>query len=316
MKSKTFLIMISIFFLSLWGWTIKIYPNINWISFIIFVTGILIQISLLINFKKIKNIEEVLGVSLLFSIIGLLPAILSGKYENDYEVIRSLFFSLSLFLLSITILFEENIIPVLNEKTLLTINIITLYLIFKNNFPTILLITYITFSLFIIINSFINKHPKKWQERSMFAWYFILIITIPISHFNFSDLNNLIVLNHNFTIEKTLALGMSFCFVLINFVYLLSFIRLLPNNNGKTPSKAFREKNNIKIPETSDLFNRKYDEKLQMNIYETLIIIATLCSFLTLNYFYNFLSDNIIIIFIFVFASFIAKNKQTDCIKN
>jgi hypothetical protein len=283
-----------------------LFMNTNWPFIGIFILGIFLQVFLSINFfadskKSLWSIAKALGLSLIFPLISLLLT-QEDSQKTQYAIIFITW--CVLFGVSIMVFFKNEIVPMLNEQSLLVINLITLYLAIKSNFPFVLLCIYLSISTLIIINALVPRQPKRWQEVAFFAWYFILIITIPIAHFNYVELyNNLIGKTANSSVVLPLALGMTFCFVLIHLWFLFEFIPY--RHEGESAIGARMRKEEIK-----SFFASKYEEDVQLHPLGALLLIAVVAGLLIANYYFWFVSDSLIIIITIVASSVFARQKS------
>lgn len=267
-----------------------------------FILGILIQTALSINlFKDFKkNILIILG-TFIFSIFGLMP----GKREGgkDYDLGLHLIYSCLIFCVCVAVLFRDKIISTLNEKTLLILNLITLYLIFKSNFSFPIIAMYVCFSIPVVASALMPVRLTDWQEVVFYVWYFILMITIPVAHFRYAEVyNNFIGQNMSYSFSSALSLGMVFCLIVVNLTFLFRFIPF--KNKHETYSAAFEHvRQHIKFLEN------RYKNREQMTFFGASMLIILVGGLLTLNYYINFVADSFLVMFILLFNSFTVRYK-------
>jgi hypothetical protein len=202
--------------------------------------------------------------------------------------------------------FKNKIISTLNEKTLLILNLITLYLIVKSHFPLLIIVIYIFLSIPVIINALIPVRLKDWQEVAFYVWYFILTITLPIAHFKYAEVySSFVGQNSSYSFVSALALGMAFCFILVNIMFLLRFF---PYRDNKYESYAVAYE---RVRQHIKLLEQRYKNSEQLTSLGALLLIVVIVGLLALNYYINFIADSFLIIFILLFNSFTARYKTS-----
>lgn len=264
----------------------------------LFILGIFAQVFLSIDFfknpkKKFLSVLGALGISAVFPLITLLAIQTQSDPQADkYGIIFGIW--CALFCLCIMVFFRDEILPVLNEKSLLVINLITLYLAIKSSFHVMLLAIYIFISLAIIINALMPRQLKPWQEMGLLGWYFILIVTIPIAHFNFTELyNNFSGKATHFSVASPIALGMTVSFVVVHLWFLFWFL----------PYEG-RPKEQIE-----KFFTSKYDEAKQFSTIKILLLVLLVAGLLVANYYLGFIPDSLLVILTLTVSSFFDRQK-------
>lgn len=278
--------------------------NLPFIS--LFILGMFAQIFLSIDFFKNpkKNFLTILKSVALASVFPIISLFVVQKELRQLQYIVSLIMWCAFFCLCIMVFFKDEVVPKLNEASLLVINLVTLYLIIRNNLPVIFLGVYMFFSLATILNAFIPRQPKQWQEIALFIWYFILIITIPIVHFNFLELyNNLIGKTINFLFYSPFAFGMTFSFVVIHLWFLFFFIPYRGKNESWESLRMRRR-------EMDNFYTSKFEESVQLSPLVALLVILFVVGLLYVNYYFKFVPDSLIIIFVLVVGSVLARPKE------
>jgi len=275
----------------------------NWPFVGTFIFGLLLQIALSINFvddfkKNFLLILEAIGYSLF--------AFIPGKTESDYDLGFHLVLFCIIFCVCAATFFKNKIISTLNEKTLLILNLITLYLIVKSHFPLLIIVIYIFLSIPVIINALIPVRLKDWQEVAFYVWYFILTITLPIAHFKYAEVySSFVGQNSSYSFVSALALGMAFCFILVNIMFLLRFF---PYRDNKYESYAVAYE---RVRQHIKLLEQRYKNSEQLTSLGALLLIVVIVGLLALNYYINFIADSFLIIFILLFNSFTARYKTS-----
>jgi hypothetical protein len=271
----------------------------------LFILGMFAQIYLSIDFFKNpkKNFLTILKSAALALVFPIISLFVVQKELRHLQYIVSLIMWCVFFCLCIMVFFKDEVVPKLNETSLLVINLLTLYLLIKNNLPVIFLGLYMFFSLATVLNAFIPLQPKRWQELALFVWYFILVVTIPIVHFNFVELyNNLLGKTVNFSVDSPFALGMTFSFVVIHLWFLFFFIPY----RGKHESW---ESMLVRRQEMNNFYASKYEESFQLSPLVAVLVIASVVGLLAINYYFNFIPDTFIIILVLVVSSVLARQK-------
>lgn len=273
----------------------------NWPFVGTFIFGALLQIVLSINifedFKKnIWGILKALG----YSFFGFIP----GKGESNYDLGLHLVLVCIIFCFCAATFLKEKIITTLNEKTLLIVNLTTLYLVIKSNFPLPILAIYVFLSVFTIINALVPVRLKDWQEVTFYVWYFILTITIPIAHFKYTEVyNSFIGQNLSYSFVSALALGMTFCLILVHITFLLRFF---PYKNDKYESYMVAYE---RVRQHAKLLERRFQNSEQLTSLGAFLLIVIIAGLLTLNYYFNFIADSFIVVFVLLSSSLIGRYK-------
>lgn len=283
-------------------WFSKMYLDTNTSIIISFIVGSFGQLLLLTNLKNWSKEDWYKLLAVL--VISSFPLFLTINRPFGQKVLGPTI----IFTITIALFFEKRIISILNEKILLVINLITIYLILKNTSTNYLLLIYSIPTLFVIINAFVNKNTKRWQQNLLFFWYFVLIITIPILHFNLIDLFDILLATPKVNVYQSFALGTTFSFVVLNLFYLATFTRVLPDI-GSTQYERLNNTFSRKIQDPK-MFDKKYDETIQFYPLQAIFVLIFFTVVLTLNYFFNIIPDSLLLVLVLFLTALLTQKKN------
>lgn len=158
----------------------------------IFTVGMLVQLFLLLNLTEVtKQIIAKIAGTLLLS--ALLAAYLSAEFElaslTGYLIIYCFCASTMM-----AWTFRDRIVPIINEATLVLINLVAMYLVIRQGYewPFVVILGLLTAGS--VINAIVPKIPSQQQKIMLFVWYFVLSLLIAISQLQVPMLIHLVFL--------------------------------------------------------------------------------------------------------------------------
>ncbi|MFH0875659.1 MAG: hypothetical protein V1859_07005 [archaeon] len=261
---------------------------------LVFGAGILTQAVVLLG-KKILKDYKMLLFGLAISLVGLTP----GKHESNYNLYMHILFCFLYFAFLFSIYFKKEILPVIDERTLLLFNIILInlvatYLMIWRNFillaitlPT-LAVLYITFS--------VNKLNFA-SKLLLYIWFLIMNISLIIFKFSFGAMSfffNEAEITSYSPIDIFLT-GMVFLFLVSNAVYIFELIPI----PGKHQSFSDRIK---QLKEHICVLVSKYSDE-QIKPWFGLFLIVILGGGFYLNFIFHIIPNEILMNFLIVFVT-------------
>jgi len=266
----------------------------HWIAITSFVVGVLAETLLLIKVQK-NSQRKITGV---FFLAFLIFAISSKDHTDNLTML--LLISCIIFSMLVAYFFAKDIIPMISEKTLLAINLVTIYSLIKSGLPWQILLIYGVISLGTIINALVPKKAPRWIEILLFIWYFFLIITIPILHFKINDFVYLFSSQTtSIPYDQAAILGTIFCFITVHIFFLLS---LIPRPDRHTTFKqAARRVKDIFIK-----LHKNYNHE-QLTTVQASVFITSITFLLTINYSFSLISDSLLIIISLLLITVVGK---------
>ncbi len=278
------------------------------IKSIFFGIGIIVQVVFLVGYKlnkeDIKKIIVDIGGGLLFILYFLYGAVQGEQRINFAEILGLLIYVFFLgFGAAFAMSFKKKILLKINEINLFALNILFLYycitrLGFDNFFTkTIYMLTFIVLMLILFKNEL-----KSTYKGFLYLWYIILFMIISIINiFQISGNGDNIYSNY----LSSFFVGGIFLYIWIYFVYLVMFIPI--SDRGE----IYRRRIEIKehFSDLASSFN-----KTKINSFKILMLFIILLSFLIINYYNNYISESLLIVFILFIAS-VSSAKRVDLTK-
>lgn len=278
------------------------------IKSIFFGIGIIVQVVFLVGYKlnkeDIKKIIVDIGGGLLFIFYFLYGAVQDEQRINFAEILGLLIYVFFLgFGAAFAMSFKKKILLKINEINLFALNILFLYycitqLGFDNFFTkTIYILTFIVLMLILFKNEL-----KSTYKGFLYLWYIILFMIISIINiFQISGNGDNIYSNY----LSSFFAGGIFLYIWIYFVYLVMFIPISDR------SEIYRRRIEIKehFSDLASSFN-----KTKINSFKILMLFIILLSFLIINYYNNYISESLLIVFILFIAS-VSSAKRVDLTK-
>lgn len=262
--------------------------------------GVILEAILLVkgrfNFEKFKEfIFSLITISLI-----LLLAVFFTSFDNrtlrfvgfesvPYELIFVYLFASSFLFAKI---FKKEILPEISEKTVLIFNLLFWYVFlvyFYHSFAFLTLLFLIP-TAFTFIIAFINVRLNFFWRSFFYMWFLMMIVLFVLSQFSSGNLSFFFNQKHIETLSPidVLATGMVFLYLTLNVWYVLEAIWPFFQEGSFIRDKITGWKEYIKI--LSDKFS-----DYQLRPFHALLIILFVGSILTLNYYFKFVSDILMI---------------------
>ena len=281
------------------------------INSIFFGLGIFIQAFLLVGFKRgdLKEMIKDIGGGFLFVFI-VLSAIAESGQKIDFGTFYLLIYIFYIgFIVAFTLSFKKKILLKINEISLFALNIIFLYycitrLGFDDYFTKIIYLPTIIVLMLILFKSKL----KNFYKGLLYLWYVALFLIISlINIYQISGDGGNIYLSYLSSFFK----GGIFLYIWIYFVCLIMFTKIiyffLSKNRYDVRSGRAELKEHF-----SDLANSF--NKTKINNLKILTLFVILFGFLTMNYYNNYISESLLIVFILFIAS-VSSAKRVDLTK-
>ncbi|OGH93854.1 MAG: hypothetical protein A2538_03260 [Candidatus Magasanikbacteria bacterium RIFOXYD2_FULL_41_14] len=260
----------------------------DWLKLAAFVGGIFAEFFLLLDLSKDrwKTLLLSLGVILFASVLTEAGSPNGISAEPGFYVVIWGF----IFCTIIPVFLKDKITPNIDERTLLIVNAMVLYLVFKSNFSSPVLYFYLLMTGVTLLNALVRIKIAKYLKVALFVWYYILIITIPIAHFNIQMFLDIALDKFGlFSYADLAALGAIYFLIMVHIMY-LAWISPLGGSRHESALKMEQ-----RMHENLVLLDSRYDDT-QLSVLQALVIICILAILLGANYYYAFVSDSTILI--------------------
>lgn len=250
---------------------------------LIWAFGALLQLFLLI--RKDINLKN-----LLLSGFVSLSLMFPDWKDETYILVKHIIIVVLFFIMLIGFLHKKHLLPRVNELSILLLTIIFWYSVFSFDYQSE--IAYICKSLAIIptLITFYSVMQKgklaKILRMTLYVWHMIIIMTLAFINYEFLSFNNFYVDASRDILPNVLdifAHGMVSTYL---FLYGLYLSRLIPIP-GKRQSIKDRGK---EWREDVKLMLSKYSNE-DINIKYAFLVIIVLGGLLTINYFFNIISN-------------------------
>ncbi|MCK4591826.1 hypothetical protein KAT63_00105 [Candidatus Parcubacteria bacterium] len=281
------------------------------INSIFFGLGIFIQAFLLVGFKRgdLKEMIKDIGRGFLFVFI-VLSAIAESGQKIDFGTFYLLIYIFYIgFIVAFTLSFKKKILLKINEISLFALNIIFLYycitrLGFDDYFTKIIYLPTIIVLMLILFKSKL----KNFYKGLLYLWYVALFLIISlINIYQISGDGGNIYLSYLSSFFK----GGIFLYIWIYFVCLIMFTKIIDFFLSKNRYDVRSGRAELK-EHFSDLANSF--NKTKINNLKILTLFVILFGFLTMNYYNNYISESLLIVFILFIAS-VSSAKRVDLTK-
>jgi len=229
-----------------------------------------------------------------------IPCLIITLFLFIYMLIRSdtgsfygaAFLSFIIFSILFSIVAEEEILPEISEQTILSFTLVFWYICFTHfsvGFSHLWVKIALIPSIATLIISFINRKLGFFWKLFFYNWFLLLIIFFGIFYFSFGNLSFFFIKENikNLSVIGVMATGMAFLYLIANSFY---FFELFP-----IPGKhqSFRERIEM-WKEHTRLLTSKYTDYQLKPAYSFLLILFQ-GGILVLNYFFKFVSEDLII---------------------
>lgn len=168
-------------------------------------------------------------------VFGMLP----GKHESNYEPIFHILMSLSFFAFMFALFFKEDILPVINEKTLLSYSLTFWYaylaIFYKPTlFHNILLFLFLIPTGATLCIALIKYKLNFFWKLFFYSWFLIIVVSIGLFQFSYHHLTIFFVssrLPWVGTVDCMLT-GMAFLYLVVNATYIFELIPIPGKNQS------------------------------------------------------------------------------------
>jgi hypothetical protein len=156
-------------------------------SVVWFAVGVAVQAGLVIRVDRTWGMADwgKLAICLVVSASGMLPT----KDEAVYTPLNDLLICIGLFGFFLAVLFEKRILPVINEKIVLSYTMVFWYAIFAN-FSSLGLPDWLIYALLIptavtLVIAFAQPALTFPWRVAMYSWFLVLIVSLGLLQFSF-----------------------------------------------------------------------------------------------------------------------------------
>jgi hypothetical protein len=266
------------------------------LTILIFGLGIVFQA---VNLIKGKPDNWKIAGCLLFTLFAFFP----GQHLNgDYNFPMHLLISFFYFVLAFAILFKDDILPAINERTLLIFTMIFWYAHISFAGLDMFYFQPITwfaapFSALVLFHAFapvvVGFRTKVW----LYVWFLISVTSVSYQYFSASFLQTFWNSDHLYQVTALDAFltGSTFLYLGSNIFYLTDLIPI-PGKRQKWSDRMKQWREYIQ------LLGKKY-EGYQLRVWQSAGILVFLGSLFSLNYVYQFLAPQLLLSFALVVLS-------------
>lgn len=227
-----------------------------------------------------------------FPLLSFLP----GKKEVGYHFDYHLFAYFVMAAMLTIILFQEAILPVIRERTLLIFTLIFWYLqVSVFGWTVILHPVYalaLGFSGVVLVNAFTGWDPPSSIKVALTVWFFAILLVTGWMTLGFplaSALND----GHVIGNWEAFMYGISFFYLMAFYFYIIQLLPI-PGKHQSFTSRIQQWKEYVR------LLVSKYDQA-QIQIWESLMILAFAALVFGVNYFYRYVEPGLLVSGIIVF---------------
>lgn len=263
--------------------------KINFLYFLVFVCGLVSQaFSMLMGKWKPGDFKKI-TLSLSTGLLGLLP----GKDERSYDLRLHLIFACVIAVFSFTATFRKRLITFIGARTLIVLNIITLFLIYyKFGFSYWVFGLLAIPSIITLINGFTNIDKYFSWQVFFYSWFSIMIIIISFIHFSFGNLIKIFgwsEMGGEISYVGIFLSGAAFFYIASNIWYI---VQLIPDKekNESIDDRIFKIKKHMHLLAYGYVWEKD-------DFKGNLIILIVLPIITILNHQFDFFSDILFISF-------------------
>lgn len=225
-----------------------------------------------------------------------LVAFIKGKREVGYHLDTHLFGYFVMVAVMTVLLFQEKILPVIKERTMLVFTLVFWYLLFaafgQGIFLNPLLSIPLAFTVMVFLNAFTDWELNAFFKISLTVWFFLMVLVMswmtvvaPL----LGILENPDALSHGW---EAFAYGISFVYFIAYYIYLFLLIPI----PGKRQSMKSRLE---ELRKYVSLLLSKYDRS-QIQLHESLLVIVLAIIIFGLNIAYHFMEPVLLVSSVFV----------------
>lgn len=258
------------------------------ISVVWFGVGVLLQALLTIRFDRTWTWMDwtLLGVC----VVGSAALILNHPANVSLQDVLE---CMGFFGVLLAVFFDKRILPVINEKIVLSYTILFWYALFVN-FQRLGLPDWLVYALLVptsaaLIIAFTQPALTFFWKVAMYAWFLVLVLSLGLFQFDFARLAIFNSPNTDpwLTPIECLTTGMAFLYLCINATFLYELIPL----PGKSQSWKDRMRDWHALTEL--MAYRFSDQAIPSLVAGTIFVVEG--SVLALNTIYHFISDGLLI---------------------
>ena len=235
--------------------------------------GVLLESILLVGFHAEgfgKGILASTAAAVLALIIGLFRAPELGYYTH-------VFIGLTVFVFVFAILFRKKILPVVNERALLVLNLAAWYVFFSyspvipQKLRIVIWLIFIPITISIAMMAFIDYVVGPGFALLLYTWFLIMIVFLGLAQFPFWNLSFFFdrVSAARLGFLDVLLSGMVFSYIAIHAIYILALIPV-PYYEDQSFKNRWKE-----VKEHAIMLIRRYSPD-QLRRGEALLIVLVL----------------------------------------
>lgn len=251
----------------------------------VFIAAVFVEFFFLVDFKTQPKKTALLALLALVA-CGLLALIPYHFGRHSSLGLYGLSWGIS-FCFVAPFLLRENMVPPLDERILLIVSATTLYVVLKHDVPIALQYAYAGGAVLAILNVLVPVKLGQALKIFFFAWYFVLLLTLPLMQLDFGSAVRLVVDPSLVAYPEAVALGTALCFVIVQYVCLFNLLPV-PGRN-ETLDQAY-----ARAKEYAWLLVRTYDDT-QLPPVQAAVFILFLVILLGGNYYLGLVSDNTVL---------------------
>lgn len=263
--------------------------KIDFLYFFVFVCGLVSQAFFMLLGKwKPGDFKKVI-FSLAFGFFGMLP----GRNEESYDLRLHLIFVCVIAVFSFTAAFRKRLIIFVGARTLIVLNIITLFLIYYKFSFSYWLFGLLTIpSTMTLINGFTNIDKYFSWQVFFYSWFSIMIAIVSLTHFAFGDLMKTFGWSEatgEISYVGIFLSGAAFLYIISNIWYVIQLIPYTEKHQSME-NRIVEIKNHMQLLAYGYIWEKD-------DFKGNLIILVALPIITALNHQFGFFSDNLFVSF-------------------
>jgi hypothetical protein len=264
---------------------------------VVFGFGVFLESLILVGLKA-----KSLGIGFLVSLCGGLVSFAVGLFKApEFGFYTHILIGLAIYSGIFAILFRKKIMPIVNERTLLVLNMALWYL-FLAYFPMFsfkvkLLICLVLIPMTIGVNlmAFIDHVVGPGLTLLFYTWFLVMILSLGLFQFPFWNLSLFFgkIGADRLGFMNALLTGMVFSYIVIHMFYILALIPI-PYYRAQSFRQRWSE-----VKKHAKLIIEKYSHQ-QLRQEEALLIVLILGGLLAANLLFQLITDHLVINFLIV----------------
>jgi hypothetical protein len=255
-----------------------------------FALGVAVQALLVIRVKRNWDLFDwgILVFCVIVSASGMFPI----KHEA-YVPQEHMLMCIGIFGFALAVAFEKRILPVVNERIVLSYTLLFWYAIFVN-FQSLQLPGLLIYALFVptsaaLLISFAQPALNLFWKASMYAWFLVLVLSLGLFQFSFGRL--LIFTSPNdapwLSPIECVTTGMVFLYLCVNATFVFELIPI-PGRNQSLQDRM-RDWHSL-----TNLMAHRFDDGTSPAVVTTAIVLVE-GGVLTINYIYRLVPAGLLI---------------------